>query len=75
MENQIFTFKGKSYNVSELKQDQVALLRSILAAEEKIANLQSELTVLQAGKEAIVETFSKIAKTLTPVSTGAEASQ
>ena len=59
--------------MSELSQDQVALLRSILAAEEKIANLQSELTVLQAGKEAIVETFSKVAETLTPVSAQAEA--
>lgn len=73
MDNQLFTFKGQSYKVSELSQDQVALLRSILAAEEKIANLQSELTVLQAGKEAIVETFSKVAKTLTPVSAQAEA--
>ena len=41
--------------------------------QEKIANLQSELTVLQPGKEAIVETFSKVAKTLTPVSAQAEA--
>ena len=73
MDNQLFTFKGQSYKVSELSQDQVALLRCILAAEEKIANLQSELTVLQAGKEAIVETFSKVAKTLTPVSAQAEA--
>ena len=73
VDNQLFTFKGQSYKVSELSQDQVALLRSILAAEEKIANLQSELTVLQAGKEAIVETFSKVAKTLTPVSAQAEA--
>lgn len=73
VDNQLFTFKGQSYKVSELSQDQIALLRSILAAEEKIANLQSELTVLQAGKEAIVETFSKVAKTLTPVSAQAEA--
>ena len=73
MDNQLFTFKGQSYKVSELSQDQIALLRSILAAEEKIANLQSELTVLQAGTEAIVETFSKVAKTLTPVSAQAEA--
>ena len=73
MDNQLFAFKGQSYKVSELSQDQIALLRSILAAEEKIANLQSELTVLQAGKEAIVETFSKVAKTLTPVSAQAEA--
>ena len=67
MNNQAFTFNGKQYKISDLSEEQLALLRSILTAEQKIMTLQSELTVLQAGKSSIMETFQKIADTLTPV--------
>lgn len=70
MNNQAFTFNGKQYKISDLSEEQLALLRSILTAEQKIMALQSELTVFQASKEAMMETFQKVADTMTPVTAG-----
>ena len=67
MDNRTFSLLGVSYKVSDLTEDQLRLVKAYLDGEQKIAELQSELTLLQAGKSSILETLKTISATLTPV--------
>ena len=55
-----FIFGDTEYDVDSLTPDQIAVIQSIKAAEQKIGPLQAELLLLSRGREALIEDLRQL---------------
>ena len=50
-----FVFEGTEYDIDSLSQEQIAIINSIQVADQKMGSMQSELLLLNTGRDALLE--------------------
>jgi hypothetical protein len=61
--DQTVTIDGKEYNVSDLSQEQIAMINHINDLDRKISSSQFNLEQLQFGKSAFTNSLAESLKT------------